>query len=112
MLMTYLKTIIEGINGVPVLAAPMKTFQFIASLRETLLVLLESMLSSNDMPIPDLIEMECKSKEMAALDDLYMAFLMLNGTKGFEKEYALLSAFIFNHSPQLNSDGKIVCHVK
>lgn len=64
------------------------------------------------MPIPGLLEMECKSKEMAALDDLYMAFLMLNGTKGFEKEYALLSAFIFNHSPQLNDNGKIACHAK
>ena len=61
---------------------------------------------------PDLLEMECKSEEMRALDDLYMSFLMLNGTKGLEKEYAILSAFIFNHSPQLNNNGKIVCHIK
>ena len=60
----------------------------------------------------NVLDEELKSEEMRALNNLYLAFLNLNNNKGFEKEYALLSAFIFNHSPHLNENGKVICRVK
>lgn len=58
---------------------------------------------------PDLLEMEAKSEPMRALDDMYLTLLHLNGGRGCENEYAILSEFIFNHSPQLNDNGRIRC---